>query len=278
MDSLARHERIIMLGAFAMAVREGRFSRTRERHEALAEGTVRGTISHVVQAFRTAGRQNPTKDEDHELSILLSRQYRAFKNDNPQQKQQKALPFIVLGELAKRQVTELDNTLVQLTIGAAFFACRSCEYSIVPKSEEQRTKLLCLRNTRFFKDGHLISAPSDNLESADSIAITFEMQKNDSKFDTVIHGRTDDPTLCPVLQWARLVNRIWAYPGTTQDTPVCAVWRHGRLDKITSKQVQTALRAASTAVGSTATVAEWLDWRFKYLRSGVRGLAKRSYQ
>ena len=214
-----------------MAVREGRFSRTRERHEALAEGTVRGTISHVVQAFRTAGRQNPTKDEDHELSILLSRQYRAFKNDDPQQKQQKALPFIVLDELAKRQVTELDNALVQLTIGAAFFACRSCEYSIVPKSEERRTKLLCLRNTRFFKDGHLISAPSDNLESADSVAITFEMQKNDSKFDTVIHGQTDDPTLCPVLQWARLVNQIWAYPGTTQDTPVCAVWRHSRLDK-----------------------------------------------
>jgi hypothetical protein len=70
MDSLARHKQIIMLGAFVMAVREGRFSR--DCHEVLVEGTVRGAVLHVVQAFRAAGRQNPTKDKDHELSILLS--------------------------------------------------------------------------------------------------------------------------------------------------------------------------------------------------------------
>ena len=59
-----------MLGAFAMAVREGRFSR--DCHEVKVEGTVRGAMSHVVHAFQTAGRQNPTKDDGHELSILLS--------------------------------------------------------------------------------------------------------------------------------------------------------------------------------------------------------------
>ena len=86
------------------------------------------------------------------------------------------------------------------------------------------------------------------MESADSVAITFEMQKNDSKFDTVIHGRTDDLVLCPVLLWARLFNRILSYPNTTCNTPVCAVWRHGRLDKIASTQVLLALHAASKAV------------------------------
>jgi hypothetical protein len=121
----------------------------------------------------------------------------------------------------------------------------------VPKREERCTKLLCLQNIRFFKDGHLILEPSANLESADSIAITFKMQKNDSKFDTVIHGWTDDPFLCPVLKWAQLVNRILSYPNTTCNTPVCAVWCHGRLDKIASTQVLSALRAESKAVGST---------------------------
>jgi hypothetical protein len=188
---------------------------------------------------------------DHELSILLSQQYQAYKNNDPQQKQQKARPFIVLDKLAKQQVTELDIALAQLTIRAAFSACRSCEYSIVPKTEELRTKLLCLRNIRFFKDGHLISAPLANLELADSVAITFEMQKNDSKFDTVIHGRTDDPVLCPVLQWARLVNRIWSYEGTTRDMLVCTFQRSGgQLDTIASSQVLTRLRAAAKAVGS----------------------------
>ncbi len=129
----------------------------------------------------------------------------------------------MLNELAKHQVTELDIALGQLTIEAAFFTCCSCKNLTVPKREERCTKLLCLQNITFFKDGHLILVPSADLESADSIAITFEMQKNDSKFDTVIHGQTDDPVLCPVLQWAQLVNRILSYPNTTCDTPVCAV-------------------------------------------------------
>ena len=56
-------------------------------------------------------------------------------------------------------------------------------------------KLMCLRNVRFFRDGLLMLAQSNDLDSADSVAITFEMQKNDLKHDTVIR---------PVLQWARL--------------------------------------------------------------------------
>ena len=114
----------------------------------------------------------------------------------------------------------------------------------------KRTKLLRLRNIRFFKDGRLISAPLDNLELADSVAVTFEMQKNDHKHETVIHGWTDDPVLCPVKQWAQLVNRIWTYPGTTEDTPVCTVWRHDRREQITLHQVIATLRAACATIGS----------------------------
>jgi hypothetical protein len=32
-------------------------------------------------------------------------------------------------ELAKRQVAETVKSITQFTIGAAFFACRSCKYS-----------------------------------------------------------------------------------------------------------------------------------------------------
>jgi hypothetical protein len=231
-----------------MAVREGRF--TCDCSEPLVEGTVRGAISHVVQAFWKLGQQNPTKDSDNMLSILLSQQFRYYCNDDPKQEQHKALPFSILDELAKRQVTELDKAIVQLTISAAFFVCCSYEYLRVPWREMKRTKLLCLQNIRFFKDGQLLLAPSDNLKFADSVAVTFKMQKNDQKHDTVIHGRTDNPILYPVLQWARLVNWIWTYPGTTEDTSVCTVWRHDKRDQITSRQIILALRAACAAIGS----------------------------
>ena len=188
------------------------------------------------------------------LSVLLSRQSRAYRNDDPKEVQQTALPFIVLKELAKRRVSELDRGVSQLTICAGFFACRSCEYLKVPRREMKRTKLLCLHNIRFFKDGRLLSTPSANLEFADSVAVTFEMQKNEQKHETIIHGRTDDPVLCPVKQWALLVNLIWSYQGTTENTPVCTVWHHDRREQITLWQVITFLRAAC------AIVSAWLGF------------------
>jgi hypothetical protein len=54
--------------------------------------------------------------------------------------QQKALPFAVLDELAKRQVTDLGKAIVQLTIIAAFFACRSCEYLNVPREKNEKNE------------------------------------------------------------------------------------------------------------------------------------------
>jgi hypothetical protein len=250
-----------------MAVRSGRF--LDKKFGTLVEGTVRGTISNVVQTFWLSGRQNPTKDADNKLSIFLSRQFRAFRNDNHKEEQQKALPFSMLDELAKRQVTKTDKGITQLTIGAAFFACRSCKYSKVPRSKEKCTKLLRLQNIRFFKNGHQLPSQFIDLESADSVAITFEMQKNDEKFDTVTHGRTDDSVLCPVIQWARLVSRIWTYPGASLDTNVCTVWQNGRMEHITSKTILQHLRAACATIGSACLGFEPHKIGTHYLRSGA---------
>jgi hypothetical protein len=113
---------------------------------------------------------------------------------------------MVLNKLAKRQVTEMDTALSQFSIGAAFFTCQSCENTMVPRKDEKQTKLLCLQNIRFFKSGHPISAPSSKLESADSIAVTIKMQKNNQKHNTVIHEWMGNATLCPVLQSAPIIN------------------------------------------------------------------------
>jgi hypothetical protein len=134
-------EQSFMFEAFAMAVREGRLSK--DCTDPLVEGTVQGAIC-VVQALQELGRQTPTKGTDNMLSILLSRQFRAYCNNDPKQVQQKALLFVVLNKLTKRQVTELARAVAQLTISTAFFACRSCEYLKVPRREMKRTKLLCL--------------------------------------------------------------------------------------------------------------------------------------
>ncbi len=68
-----------------------------------------GMPSHMW--CRPSGQQEdrtPPKMMTENLAYYLSRQYWTYKNKDPQQVQQKALPFIVLDEFAKLQVTELD--------------------------------------------------------------------------------------------------------------------------------------------------------------------------
>ncbi len=54
---------------------------------------------------------------------------------------------------------------------------------------------------------------------------------------------------CPVHQWAGTVKQIQSYSGVNDDTPVLAVWRHGRIDHITSKMMTDALEGGFAAVG-----------------------------
>ena len=65
LDSLEREGKIKILGAFAMAMRQGRFSG--EAYDSLAEATVRAAISQVASTFRDHDRPNPSKDGDGKL-------------------------------------------------------------------------------------------------------------------------------------------------------------------------------------------------------------------
>lgn len=247
LDYFNKYQRIKLIGGFAMALREGRFSGP--AYDTLASSTIQNSIGFVAQTFRDNDRPNPTKDEDGQLGRLLSRQYRAYRNEDPNPVQQKALPICVLKEVAKNQCTETRKAISQLSIGAFFFACRSCEYLKVPQEEKRRTQRLKLRNIRFFKNGRELKHSDPNLDNADSVALTFEWQKKDVKFDTVSHMQSGDPLLNPVIQWAAVVKRIWSYPGATADTPVSAVWRYGRIEDISSKELVEVLQAAVLAIG-----------------------------
>ncbi len=108
--------------------------------------------------------------------------------------------------------------------------------------------VLRLQNLWFFKDGQVLEQSDSHLEYADCISITFEWQKKDERMDTVTQMALGDPLLCPVRQRAATVKRIWSYPGADEETLVSAVWRHGRIDHITSKMMTDALEARIAAV------------------------------
>ncbi len=101
----------------------------------------------------------------------------------------------------------------------------------------------------FDEEGREIPHSSTHLERAHCVSITFARQKKDERMDTVTQIASGDALLCPVRSWAAIVHRIWSYEGASEDTPVSAVWRNGRIEHITSYSFVVALDAAVGAVG-----------------------------
>ena len=58
--------------------------------------------------------------------------HRAFGNEDPNLKQQKALPAFVCVMMYKKKATETQRAIGQLDIGVFFYACHVCEYVLVP--------------------------------------------------------------------------------------------------------------------------------------------------
>ena len=265
LDNMSPRDQTIILGAFAHAVRQASFSGA--KFSRLAASTVRDTVSYVCSSFRHNQRRDPGKDDIGQPSFLLQRQFRGYSQSDPAERPEKAITCRLIREIASVKETEEDRAVGQLTVGAFFFAMRSCEYSGV--SGERRTKLLRLRNIQFYRGRRRMHHNDRSLLSADSVSITFEFQKNDERDVTIAQHCTPDATLCPVRAWAALVKRVLGYPGTNSDTPVNAFVINGVLKYIPATRIVDKIRASATVIGEDVLGCHPSEFGSHSIRSGA---------
>jgi hypothetical protein len=160
------------MGTFAVAVREGQFLRPGDGP--LAKKSVANTINAVAATFRENGQEDPHRDAECNVGRLLQWQLRSYAENDPKEKQQKALPVCVHRLILSSQSTELRHAMGELAAAVHFWAMQSCEYSKVPKAEQRQTKQLCLRNIAFIKGGNILDHSSPELSLADCVSIIFE--------------------------------------------------------------------------------------------------------
>jgi hypothetical protein len=138
--------------------------------------------------------------------------------------------------------------MCELFIGAFFFAMRSCEYLNV--SGKRKTKILTIKNIRFFKGRSEVHHSDPALHLATTVSITFEYQKKDTRNDTITQHRSGDKLLCPVRIWAKIVCRILSYPGANQSTQVNAYLSDKKnILHIRGSDLLKRLRQATAAIG-----------------------------
>ena len=119
-----------LLAAFAHAVRTCTYSRsTRKDSEALGASVCRSTIGAVARAFRVAERPDPQRTAAGKTSLLLSRLFKAYENEDPGIRQQKCLGYSTIQDFFQQPTVTIEQEHVQDLIMLAFyFAMRSCEY------------------------------------------------------------------------------------------------------------------------------------------------------
>jgi len=245
LQRLIPDNRTMLFGAFAAALRCCQFSKPDKTE--LASGTVQENNAKLGEIFRAKVGYNPTHVPGSEsLHPALSRQFKGMKNLDPGEKQQKALPVCVYWELHKvartsnNSTSDLDTAIADLMTLAFFFCMRSCEYSEV--QGERRTKLLCVKNLRFFnKNNQDTSKLTSILHQAESVTITFEFQKKEVRNDIISRQCSNDPLgageMCPVRAAASIIKRISTYdipPAKLQDTQINIVKSGDKLFAIPS--------------------------------------------
>ena len=207
--------RTAIFGALAAALRQRQFSKPDPTE--LASSTVQEAVSKLGEIFRINVGYNPTHVPGSEqVHPALSRQFRGMKNSDPGEVQQKALPVCVYWEMHKfaaassSSSSDLDLTVANILTLAYFFCMRSCEYLDV--QGERRTKILCMRNIRFFDDKNRdITREYNKIHLEASVTLTFEFQKRDIRNDIISNDSTEGGKMCPVLAAAAIVKRIRSY-------------------------------------------------------------------
>lgn len=198
----------------------------------MVANTVRQATSLLGSAFRGNFKQSPFHNPNApNLRPVIRSLMQAYTNADPSTKRQRAItPKLLRGmySLSGAELPESRDSHFAITSEIAivgfFFAMRSCECTSTPTPG--RTSIISLQGVVFRNtDNQIVPHNDPSLNQSRYVTLTFQNQKNGCKDDKRTHTRSGDPVLCPVLQLASLVQRIYrlvpdSSPATTINTTI----------------------------------------------------------
>ena len=233
-----------ILCAFMDRVRRGEFS----RKDSVKGDTARTALDHVATTIKSSGRRDPRLDDDGETNFMIQRQTRSYKKVDAPTKHQKALPPQVYRHMLHLASLPREKARAKLLAGAVFFCMRSCEFTKTSRSD-QKTRAIRPCDISFRVCG--VEMPHDHplLHLAETVSITFGIQKSDVLDETVTQYRSDDHDLCPVEAWATVIRRLKSYPGYDAEWPVYTFHDGQHFSHLHSSEFLMDIRAAVDVIG-----------------------------
>jgi hypothetical protein len=191
--------------------------------------TVEDALRHVAQAFARVGSADPRVNTFGDVDFRLQSLLQAWTKTDAPPTRVKPLPMVVLRR-AHHDALHLPTPKFLPTgdclLLAYFFLLRPGEYSGTPLSAVD--DLFRIQDIGVWI-GHrrldLLQCPADDLLAASFVTLTFTTQKNGVRGETIGHGRSGHPTLCPVAALVRRLLHLRNH-GATPATPLNAYRSH----------------------------------------------------
>jgi hypothetical protein len=186
---------------------------------------VEDALRHVAQAFARVGSPDPRLNSFGEVDFRLQALLQSWKKTDAPPTRVKPLPLVVLrrahGDALQRPTHRFSHAGDCLVL-AYFFLLRPGEYSGVPLTAAD--DLFRLQDVGVWI-GHRrldpLRCPAADLLAASFATLTFTTQKNGVRGETIGHGCSGHPTLCPVGALVRCLLHLRDH-GATATTPLNA--------------------------------------------------------
>ena len=112
-----------------------------------------------------------------------------------------------------------------------------------------------VEDVRFFrnnkKNPHKQGTTYHTLECAQTLAITFRLQKNNYKYAMIPMHHTDCNILCPVRAWMQVISYLWNQWLEQDSSPVYVYWfKDGSAKSFTMEESAQLLKNSVRTVGS----------------------------
>ena len=212
--------------------------------------TVEEAVRQVAQAFTRVGSPDPRVNSFGLLDYRLQILFRSWKKSDSPPTRVKPLPLLVLRSAHRVALACAPNVRFSpagdCLVLAYFFLLRPGEYSGIPRTASD--DLFRIQDVGIWighRRLHPLHCSTAELHAASFVSLTFTSQKNGVRGETIGHGRSGHPTLCPVAALTRRLVDLRAC-GATLTTPLNGFrasaddpWRH-----ITPSDVTALLRHA----------------------------------
>ena len=213
-DSLPQ-DPVPILQIFAQRLRAGSLSASGRR---VKSRTVEDTLRGVGQTYAALVAVDPRMNHHGQIDFRLTSLYRSWANTDPPPSRVKPLPPSLLTQvvtLAHQEQTPAASAAAEVLTLGFFFLLRPGEYLGQPN--DLTDNLFRLRDVTFWVGSRAVDhlhGPVADLHAATFATLTFTRQKNGVRNETIGHGHSGHPTICPVLCLvARVVSlRSWHAP------------------------------------------------------------------